>query len=185
MGFFKKVVRFFTPDVVGYAYESSGNAFDRAVNKIMGSMKKDGVVPFEEALETEVLMFRLQSSANSSKFSEALSDKFEIYDEMQQLKYTVKGKALSLKRHLEVFNSRGEYVGMLKERLYTAHRPFSASASPQNFAVELSGMKLGIIKAKGDISDRKYKIGFNNWRIKGNVLSGNYSVFKEKEEVAR
>jgi len=161
------------------------NTIEKASDKLEESAKKSWDKLFEKDIGTEILVFDRITSTGSYKLSESLVDRFDIYDDNQKLIFTVKGKRLSSKRQLEVYDARGKCIGLLKEKLFAMRGPFSFEASPVDFTVKLYGKKLGKIKSKGGIVNRKYKIGFNGWHIKGNVLSGKYSVVKGKEEIAK
>ena len=167
------------------AFEKTGELLGKASDKLEQSAKNSWDKLFEKEPGTEILVFNRQSSTASRKLSEALVDRFDIYDENQALRFTVKGKRLSSKRQLEVYDSGGKHLGILKEKLFAFRGLLSLEASPIDFTVELHGKKLGKIKSKGGIVNRKFKIGFNGWQIKGNVFSGKYSIVKGKEEIAK
>ena len=167
------------------AFEKADELIGKASDKLEQSAKNSWDKLFEKEPGTEILVFNRQSSTASRKLSEALVDRFDIYDENQVLKFTVKGKRLSSKRQLEVCDSGGKHIGMLKEKLFAMRGLFSLEASPVDFTVVLHGKKLGKIKSKGGIVNRKFNIGFNGWQIKGNVFSGKYSIVKGNEEIAK
>ena len=158
---------------------------EKAKDKLEESANNKSAKLFKKEPGTEILVFDCQSNTMSHKLSESLVDRFNIYGENQKIKYTVKGKKSSKKRQLEVFDAWGRYIGLLKEKLYAHRGPFSLEAAPIDFSVEIYGRKYGKIKSTGGIINRKFKIDFFGWNIKGNVLSGNYSVVKGKEEIAR
>ena len=161
------------------------NALENASEKLEESAKKSRDKLFEKEPGTEILVFDRHSSTASHKSTESLIDRFAIYGDSQELKYTVRGKYLSKKRQLDVFDVNGKSIGLLKENMFAFRGLISFEASPVDFTVEIHGKKFGKIKSKGGIVNRKFEIGFNNWRIKGNVFSGNYSVVKGKDEIAR
>ena len=161
------------------------HTLDKAAESLEESVRNRRAKLFEKESGTEILVFERRSSTESYKLSESLVDRFNIYDENQELKYSVKGELLSKKRHLMVYDACGMNVGLLKEKLFTFRGLLSFETSPVDFSLEIYGKKLGDIKSIGGIVNRKFKIGFNDWNIKGNVFSGKYSVVNKKEEIAR
>jgi len=166
------------------AFDKATDKLEKATDKLEDAAKNKRAKLFEREPGTEVLVFDRQSSTASRKLSKSLVDRFDVYNENQELTYTAKGKWLSRKRQLEIFDAKGKYVGLLKEKLFAFRGLFSFEASPVDFTVEIYGKKLGKIKSKGGIVNRKFKIGFNGWNVKGNAFSGNYTIVKGKEEIA-
>lgn len=177
MSLFSFVAKQVTPYIA--TSDSIVNAVDKVKDKIDESENNRVEKLYRKEPGTELLVFFPHHPVDS------LVDMFDIYDENRVLRYTAKDKLLSKKRHLEVFEANGNRIGLLKEKLFAYRGLISFESSPVNFSVEIYGKKLGMIKSKGGILNRKFVIGFNGWSVKGNVLSGNYSVVKGKEEIAK
>jgi len=160
------------------------NVLDKVTTKLEKSTDKSTAKLFEKAPDTEILVFDSLDFIDSNKRSKSIADIFNIYGENQELKYTVKGKLSSNKCQLNVYDASGRNIGLLKEKAFANRGLVSFEASPVDYSIEIYGKKYGEIKSKGGIVNRKYQLGFYGWHIKGNVLSGNYSVVKENEEIA-
>ena len=77
------------------------NTLEKVSDKLEESGNNRSAKLFKKEPGTEILVFDCQSNTMSHKLSESLVDRFDIYGENQELKYTVKGKRSSkkLSRH--------------------------------------------------------------------------------------
>jgi len=176
-GFFKRI---------GEHLSDPEKLIETAQEKIEIASEEKRSKLFEKSLGTEILVIDRQNSKSSYSVSENVVDRFDVFDGNQILKYTVMGKRYSRKRQLEVFNTIDkDRIGFVKEKLFAPRIPFTFQSSPVDFSIEMNGQKLGKIKSKGGIVNRKFKVGFTGWQIKGNFITGNYSIFMKKEEIAK
>jgi len=159
------------------------NALDKVTTKLEKSAEKSTAKLFKKAPDTEILVFDSLEITDRKKRSK--KEVFNIYGENQELRYTVKGKLSSKKCLLSVYDAGGRSIGLLKEKAFAYRGLVSFETSPVDYSIEIYGKKLGEIKSKGGIVNRKYQLGFYGWHIKGNVISGNYTVVKENEEIAK
>lgn len=105
-----------------------------------------------------------------------LLDSFKIYDGHGDLKYLVKGK-LSLSRHkLVVYDRSGRELAVLKEKIIKLL---------PTFTIKIDGKTVGHIKKELTIFAPKFKVDFNNWKVKGNIMEWDYAIYDGKREVAR
>ena len=131
---------------------------------------------FEKQPGTEVLVL------NQQRFT--WRDKFNVYDEYENVKYTARGEFSSIKHHLHIYDVQGNEIGSVKEKLISMRSPLSFETDPKDFVFEIGGKKLGRIKSKWSFGKQKYEIGFNDWHIEGSVFGWKYKILDEKNEVA-
>lgn len=111
-------------------------------------------------------------------------EKFQIYDEFENVKYVVEGKLVSATHRLTLFDSTGKNVlGRVKEKLISIRAPFSFEDKPQDFVIELNGQKLGKMKSRFALAKRKFEFTFNDWTLEGNVLGLKYKVLSGSETI--
>ena len=98
------------------------------------------------------------------------TDTFDIYDEEGNAKYFVKGEFLSLGHKLHVYNSKGEEVGLVREKLFQLLPVFE---------IVIHGQEMGRIQKKLTFLKPRYEIDYKNWKVQGDFLEWNYDVTDE------
>ncbi len=107
----------------------------------------------------------------------AWSDKLILYDQNETPKYRVKGAVASLKRHLLLYDyATDKKLGSVKEKLITIKIELSLKTDYKDFIFEIDGVKIGTVTAATKIAKRTYEIGFNDWKVNGNLIGTNFSV---------
>ena len=101
----------------------------------------------------------------------SIRDTFNIYDENQHIKYTVKGEMFSLSNKLHVYDALGNEVGMIRQKVL--------SFLPK-FFIEIGGREVGMIK-KGFID--KYDVEYKGWTVQGDFMDWNYCVYNGSQRV--
>ena len=87
----------------------------------------------------------------------AWSDKLILYDQMYD--YATDKK-----------------LGSVKEKLITIKIELSLKTDYKDFIFEIDGVKIGTVTAATKIAKRTYEIGFNDWKVNGNLIGTNFSV---------
>lgn len=111
-------------------------------------------------------------------------DKFNIYDDYQNIKYSVKAELISIKPCLNIFDNTGKKIASVKEKLITFRSPISLESKPVDYILEIDGNKIGKLKSRWAFAKRTYRVDFNDWRIEGNILGWKYRIFNGNEQVA-
>jgi uncharacterized protein YxjI len=93
-------------------------------------------------------------------------DSYDIYDEQGNVVYRVKSQ-LSWGHCLKIFDTYGNEVGMVKERIITFL---------PKFEVYLGHEYLGCIAKELSIIKPKYRIAYNGWSMKGNIWAWDYVI---------
>ncbi len=171
-----KVVEFIASDAIVNALDIPIKALDKAINKLDAKSKESNKKLFEKQPGTEVLVL------NQQHFN--WREKFNVYDEYENVKYAVRGEFLSIKHHLHIYDVHGNEIGSVKEKLISMRSPFSSELDPKDFVFEIGGKKIGRMKSKGGFGKTKYEVGFNNWHIEGSVFGWKYKILDGKNEVA-
>ncbi len=102
------------------------------------------------------------------------TDSYDVYDEDGDRKYFVKAEFIALGHRLHVYDSSGNEVGMIKQRLLTLLPVFE---------IEVNGVTRGSIQKKFTLLRPKYDVDFNGWRAEGNFLGWDYDVYSGSSPV--
>ena len=94
-------------------------------------------------------------------------EKFNVYDEAQQVKYYVQGEVFTLTRRLHIYNANGSEVGMLRQKFW--------SWLP-TFYFERDGEVLGTIRKSFSWIHPKYEIDFMGWHCEGDFMGWDFNV---------
>lgn len=95
-----------------------------------------------------------------------LLDNYDIFDDNGRKVYVVEGQ-LSLGHRLKIYDSRDQYVGMVKQRLLTLLPKFELYIGQQY---------VGCISRELTLFRPKYNIDCNGWHIEGDWLEWDYRV---------
>ena len=153
------------------------DALDKATNKVSNLSEQNKEKLFEKPQGKEVLVI------NQDNYS--WKDRFDVYNENKEVKYTVKGRLASVTRELHVFNILGREVGSIKKKLVSIRQPFSFDSHPFDCIIEVGGKTLGKVRSRSSLLKQKYEVGFNGWQIEGNVLGWTYNVYNGNVEIAQ
>ena len=93
-------------------------------------------------------------------------DSYDIYDEMGNTAYTVKGQ-LAWGHCLKIFDAQGREVGMVKEKVITFL---------PKFELYEGGKCIGSIRKEFTLLKPKYDIDFCNWQVNGSFLEWDYEI---------
>ena len=94
-------------------------------------------------------------------------DSYDIFNEAGETVYTVKGQ-LAWGHCLKIFDSVGNEIGMVKEKIFTWL---------PKFEIYLGGMYMGCISKEFTFFKPRYNIDFKGWYIEGDFLEWDYSIF--------
>lgn len=93
-------------------------------------------------------------------------DSYDIYDEAGNTVYVVKGQ-LSWGHCMKVFDSYGNEIGMLQEKVLTLL---------PKFEIYLSGTYVGCIKKEFTFLKPVFDIEYNGWRVEGDFFEWDYRI---------
>lgn len=93
-------------------------------------------------------------------------DSYDIYDEAGNTVYVVKGQ-LSWGHCMKVFDSYGNEIGMLQEKVLTLL---------PKFEIYLSGTYVGCIKKEFTFLKPVFDIEYNGWRVEGDFFEWDYHI---------
>lgn len=182
MGILGTIVKHTIGKAVGkaVAYKASEVAIvacDEASKKITEASQKKIDSYFEN---TEDGHSRLIVGQKPYTFKES----FSIFDERENVKYIVKGKLISAKHNLTIYDSTGKKVlGRVKEKLISLRSPLSLEAHPADFDLEILDKKIGRMKSRFAFGKQKFEFSFNDWVVEGNILGLKYKLRSESETI--
>lgn len=151
--------------------EISIKALDKVIPKLEERSEESTNKLFEKLPGTGILVINRHQSN--------WKDKFDVYDENRDVKYTVKGK-----HRWHIYDSKGNEIGTVTEKRTFLRSPISLNLHPIDFIIKIGAKKVATIQYRLTFGKRNYKIDFNNWRIDGNVFGWKYKIFNGNEEIA-
>lgn len=101
-------------------------------------------------------------------------DSYDIYDEAGNTVYVVKGQ-LSWGHLLKIYDSAGREIGTVKEKIFTWLPKFELYAGDRY---------LGCISKEFSFFKPRFNIDFNGWRVEGNLLGWDYTVYDRLNGIA-
>lgn len=104
----------------------------------------------------------------------SLTDSYDIYDEYENKKYTVKAEFLSIGHRLHVYDSYGQEIGLIRQKVL--------SLMPV-FEIEVNGNSIGFIRKRFSLLRPKYDVEYNGWKVTGDFMGWNYDVVSGNETV--
>jgi uncharacterized protein YxjI len=93
-------------------------------------------------------------------------DSYDIYGEDGQVLYTVKGQ-LSWGHCFKIYDSFGNSVGMVKQRIFTFL---------PKFEIYMNDAYVGCISREFTFFRPRYNIDYNGWQVEGDFLEWDYSI---------
>ena len=93
-------------------------------------------------------------------------DSYDIYNELGDTVYTVKGQ-FSWGHCLKIFDSVGNEIGMIKERIFTWL---------PKFEMYIGGVCIGSINREFTLFRPRYRIDCNGWQVNGDFFEWDYTV---------
>lgn len=93
-------------------------------------------------------------------------DSYDIYGENGEAIFRVKGQ-MAWGHKLKIFNAQGNYVGMVREKMFTW--------MPQ-FKLYVGEEYVGCLRRKLKFFGRKYELDFNGWDISGDIMGWDYTI---------
>lgn len=96
-------------------------------------------------------------------------DSYDIYDDFGRTIYTVKGQ-FSWGHCLKIFDACGNYVGTVKERIFTFL---------PKFEMYLGDNYIGSISKEFSFFRPRYNIDCNGWHIEGDFFEWDYKIMNK------
>ncbi len=103
------------------------------------------------------------------------TDTYDVYDQSGNPKYFVKADFFSIGHRIRVFDKMsGREVGLIQEKILRIFKEFE---------ITINGFPQGIIKKQFSILRPKYNVDYKGWRLEGDFLQWNYSVYEQSRLV--
>lgn len=97
------------------------------------------------------------------------TDSYDVYDEDGNARYFIKAEFLALGHKLHVYDQyKNHEIGMIRQKLLTFL---------PTFEIEVGGRVKGTIRKQFTFLKQKYEIDYNGWRVEGNFMGWDYSVY--------
>ena len=94
-------------------------------------------------------------------------DSYDIYDEVGNTVYTVKGE-LSWGHLLRIYDANGNEVGCVKEKVFTWL---------PKFEMYIGDNYIGSINKEFSFFEPKFNIDYNGWHVSGDWFEWDYNIF--------
>ena len=95
------------------------------------------------------------------------SDKYDIYDEGGNVKYTVASELFRIGHVIHVYDRNEREVGCIRQKLLTFLPKFD---------LEVHGETLGVLKKEFTFFRPRYSLECNGWVIDGDIFSWDYNI---------
>lgn len=93
-------------------------------------------------------------------------DSYDIYDEMGNTVFTVKGK-LAWGHRLEIYNASGDHIATLNEKVLTFL---------PKFEIYIGDNYVGQIVKEFSLFRPSFSIDFNDWQVEGDFFQWDYQI---------
>ncbi len=93
-------------------------------------------------------------------------DSYDIYDEMGNTVFTVKGK-LAWGHRLEIYNANGDHIATLNEKVLTFL---------PKFEIYIGDNYVGQIVKEFSLFRPSFSIDFNDWQVEGDFFQWDYQI---------
>lgn len=98
----------------------------------------------------------------------SLNDKFNVYDENENVVFKCESELLSLGKKLYVYNNRDEEVAFIRQELLTFLPKFS---------IERNGIEEAVVKKRFTLFTPEYDVMGYGWSVTGDVFGHEYSIY--------
>lgn len=103
------------------------------------------------------------------------TDSYDVYDELGEAKYEVRGKFFSLGHQIHVYDKRtGEEVGSIHEKLFTFL---------PKFEIVINGVLQGMVAKEFTLLRPRYRVDYRGWDVEGNLWGWDYRVTRGNTEI--
>lgn len=113
-----------------------------------------------------------------------LRDEYNIYDENENIVYSIKGKLMSVKPQLRIYDVFGQEIGSVKEKMVSMRLSALRESCPVDFDFLIRGKKVAKLRSKRSESGGKLFLLSNGWTIKESFLGDIQTIFSEKKQIA-
>ena len=97
----------------------------------------------------------------------SLWGKYNVYHEDRSIAYVVQGEPSLIRRKMEVYDENGQPLGRLQTKLIHF---FPA------YTIWKNGTEVGKVQQQFAFPNRKFKVDFRDWTVKGDFIGWNYQV---------
>lgn len=103
------------------------------------------------------------------------TEEYDVYDENQNVLYTVKGEFFALGHKIHIYDKSGQEVAYIHEKVWSFLKKFE---------IYLDGEKRGTLKEKFSWFHPKYEVDFLNCKVEGDIFDWNYQMFRNGAPMA-
>lgn len=106
----------------------------------------------------------------------SIKDKFNITDVQGNARYYVEGEFLSIGKKLHIFDTYGQELALIREKVMTLM---------PKFFILINGQQVGEIRKKFTFITPKYEIEGPGWEVQGSFMEHDYIITHMDMTVAR
>lgn len=94
-------------------------------------------------------------------------DSYDIYDEHENVVFTVKGK-VGFGHRFDVYDASGNQVGEIREVIFRFL---------PKFELYVGGELMGTVTKKFRLLEQNFEVDFNGWSVDGNFTGWDYAIY--------
>ena len=98
----------------------------------------------------------------------SLNDKFNIYDENEEVVFTCESEFLSIGKKLYLYDRHDEEVALIKQELLTFL---------PKFTIEKNYVEEAVVKKRFTLFESEYDVEGYGWKVRGDVFGHEYSIY--------
>jgi uncharacterized protein YxjI len=103
------------------------------------------------------------------------TEKYDVYDDKQNVLYSVKGEFWSLGHKIHIYDPSGKEVAFIREKVWSFLKKFE---------IYIGGEKKGLLREKFSWFRPHYVVDFMDLDIEGDIFEWNYQMLRKAEPVA-
>jgi len=104
------------------------------------------------------------------------SEKYDVYDENQNVLYSVEGEVFSLGHRIHIYNAKGEEVAFVREKIWSFFKKFE---------IYIGGELKGMLKEKFSWFHARYDVDFMDCQVSGDIFDWNYEMMRGDQSIAQ
>jgi|LAHS01.1.fsa_nt_gb uncharacterized protein YxjI len=100
------------------------------------------------------------------------TEKYDVFDEKQNVLYSVKGEFWSLGHKIHIYDASGKEVAFIREKAWSFFKKFE---------IYINGEKMGLLREKFSWFHPRYEVDFMDIQVEGDIFAWDYQMIQKGE----